>query len=192
MPAALHAARSLQSAGARKAFQHPPRFRHDLSEFAARDRTFDANDQIQSGKRRAAFSHHDAKHAAHTIAIDGPGQRLAADHEPDSPARALRGRRYELKKFAFAAPAGPENRLERACTREPAAATCRGHRRNNRQSGCEPGAALRATGRKHLAAADALHSGAKAVRTLAVDDRGLERAFHGGSLEVKKPYIRAR
>jgi hypothetical protein len=42
----------------------------------------------------------------------------------------------------------------------------------------EPGAALGAPGAKDLAAADAFHSGAKAVRPLAPDDRRLVSALH--------------
>jgi len=60
------------------------------------------------------------------------------------------------------------------------------------RSGRQAGAALGATRREHLAAADGAHAGAEAVRPRAFDLGGLERAFHVVGPWLKKPYIRAR
>jgi hypothetical protein len=105
-------------------------FRDDTHELAAGNRAPDANDQVESTDRRSSVAQYGAKHPSDAVAIDCARQRLGADHVAD-PATGARGRRRDkLEKFAFAAPAASIHRFERACAREPAAASSPGHRRS--------------------------------------------------------------
>ena len=173
--------------------QHSPGFVDHAVELAARDGPLDANDQIEALNHRARVTQHNAKHPAHAVAIDGARQRLGSDHEPDAPARASRRNRDKLKEFTVAAPARTKNLLEGADAGEPAAATCAGHRRepiaNQGASRVRP-FARRAE--RTLRPPTLFMRARKPCVRLRLTTEGWNVRFMMVSLDVKKPYIRAR
>jgi hypothetical protein len=100
-----------------------------LRKLASRNRALDANDQIEVVNRWRTLANDDAKHPPDSIAVDRSWKHLAADDETHSPGGARRRHRHELYEIAVAPLPSAENGFERACAREPRAATCRGHRR---------------------------------------------------------------
>jgi hypothetical protein len=103
---------------------------------------------------------------------------LLADHVSHLACRAFGWRRQQLQVFGFEAAALAKDPGERGSPAQsvPLIRAYRGFA--GRLLDGEPRAALGAARAQDLAAADALHAGAKTVRPLAPDDRRLISALH--------------
>ena len=136
-----------------------------------------AQNDVESIERRAAQAHRFAQHAFEPVAVDRELQLLLADHVSYLADRASGRHRQQLQMFGFDATALAKQPGER---RRPTQSVplIRAYCGFATALDREPGAALGAPRAQDLAAADAFHPGAKAVRPLAPDDRRLVGALH--------------
>ncbi len=97
------------------------RLHRDCGELASRTAAHEANDHVVRLDRRPRVRDGDAKEPTQPVAVDGKGQRLAADNETDTSGFAFGGRADDLEVMAVTAPAGPKQCLERSDAGEPMA-----------------------------------------------------------------------
>jgi hypothetical protein len=181
--------------------------------FAARDGALHAKNDVVALNRGSRGPYDFAEAPAQTIAIDGAGNRLAADHVANPPGSTFGRRGDQLEEATIDPATRTKDGFECFRAAKPIQTAGAGAQASNRSDG-KPRAALGPTRREHLASADRLHAASKAVLACAAKLRGLKCAFHGSGVIIRwkssaasewpgvaawarraaaeKPYIRAR